>query len=207
MVVTFILWFAIVLFSIESFQAAKLTLKKKRQHLIVWKFTNITSNHHSHQVVTNALIRTQAKDQLHQQPLKSRFIANKFSNNLPNTILNSHTSNITPELTPESLPITENKLPPLTCTEQASYLNKTLSTLSILLQQVISQLYHQHVNQLLSSPLKQKENHDNIIEFKAEKPMSNTATMFQKVIANDLLVQTLTKDEKNKIDAQSQKST
>ena len=61
---------------------------------------------------------------------------------------------------------------------------------------MISQLYHQHVNQLLSSSLKQKENHDNIIEFKAEKPMSNTATMFQKVIANDLLVQTYNRTRK-----------
>ena len=34
-------------------------------------FTNITSNHHSDQVVTNALIRTQVKEELHQQPLKS----------------------------------------------------------------------------------------------------------------------------------------
>ena len=34
-------------------------------------FTNITSNHHSDQVVTNAPLRTRAKEQLHQQPLKS----------------------------------------------------------------------------------------------------------------------------------------
>ena len=34
-------------------------------------FTNITSNHHSDNTVTNALIRTQAKEQLHKQPLKS----------------------------------------------------------------------------------------------------------------------------------------
>ena len=34
-------------------------------------FTNITSNHHSDQGVINALIRTQVKEQLHKQPLKS----------------------------------------------------------------------------------------------------------------------------------------
>ena len=34
-------------------------------------FTNITSSHHSDQVVTNALIQTQAKEQLHHQPLKN----------------------------------------------------------------------------------------------------------------------------------------
>ena len=43
-------------------------------------------------------------------------------------------------------------------------------------------------------PIKTKRkpigNLENIIEFKAEKPMSNTATMLQKVIGNDLLVLT-----------------
>ena len=43
-------------------------------------FTNITSNHHSDQVVTNALIRTQAKEQLHQQPLKSSADEKIFKN-------------------------------------------------------------------------------------------------------------------------------
>ena len=43
-------------------------------------FTNITSNHHSDQVVTNALIRTQVKEQLHQQPLKSTANEKLFKN-------------------------------------------------------------------------------------------------------------------------------
>ena len=34
-------------------------------------FTNITSNHHSDQFVTNALTQTQAKEHLNQQPFKS----------------------------------------------------------------------------------------------------------------------------------------
>ena len=302
-------------------------------------FTNITSNHHSDQVVTNALIRTQAKEQLHQQPFKSsadeknfknlylplkellndtiipfawmkkyfsdfqtllqnisdylldktkwwveeefgiRFlniskcsnskkvnhfrsssikaeeeflkdcwqkcldnkgkliraykitlndrdvllktmdffsdqqvtqdVSNNFSNNLPNKTLNSHTSNITfenemcvaEELTPESSLIKENKFPPLTRTEQGSDLNKTLSTLSntsITTDFTISPPAHESTP---IKPIKTKRkpigNLENIIEFKAEKPMSNTATMLQKVIGNDLLVLTYDRAQKN----------
>ena len=43
-------------------------------------FTNITSNHHSDQVLTNALLRTQAREQLHQQPLKSSADGKIFKN-------------------------------------------------------------------------------------------------------------------------------
>ena len=43
-------------------------------------FTNITSNHHSDNTVPNALIRTQAKEQLHQQPLKSSTDEKIFKN-------------------------------------------------------------------------------------------------------------------------------
>ena len=129
-------------------------------------------------------------------------VSNRFSNNLPNTTLNRHTSNITfeskmcvkEELSPESSLIKENKFPPLTCTGQDSDLNKillTLSNTSITTDFTISPPAHESTS---IKPIKPKRksigNHENIIEFKAEKPMSNIATMLQKVIGNNLLVQT-----------------
>ena len=88
---------------------------------------------------------------------------------------------VTEELTPESSLIKENKFPPLTCTEQGSDLNKTLSTLSntsITTDFTISPPAHESTP---IKPIKTKrksiDNLENIIEFKAEKPMSNTAAM------------------------------
>ena len=125
-------------------------------------------------------------------------VSNKFSNNLPNTTLNSHTSNITFEnkmcvtekLSPESSLIRENKFPLLTCTRQDSDLNKTLLTLSTA-DFIISPPPNESTPIKSVKPKKKSiGNHENIIEFKVEKPISNTAAMLQKVIGNDLVVQT-----------------
>ena len=127
-------------------------------------------------------------------------VSNKFSNNLPNTTLNSHTNItfenkmcVTEELSPESSLIKENKFPPSTCSGQDSDLNKTLLTLSntyITTDFTISPPADE------STPIKTIKpnrksigNHENIIEFNTEKPMSNTATMLKKIIGNDLLEQ------------------
>ena len=98
------------------------------------------------------------------------------------------------KLIPESSLIKDNKFPQLTCTGQDSDLNKTLLTLSstsITTDFTISPPANESTS-IKSIKPKRKPigNHEYIIEFKVEKPMSNTATMLLKVIGNDLLVQT-----------------
>ena len=99
---------------------------------------------------------------------------------------------VTEELTPESSLIKENKFLPLICTGQGSDLNKILLTLSnttITTDLAISPPAHESTP---INPIKTKRKLigklENITEFKAEKLMSNTATMLQEVIGNDLLV-------------------
>ena len=68
------------------------TEKEETRFNSLTTFTNITSNDHSDQVVTNALIRTPAKEQLQQQPPKSRADEKIFKNlYLPLNELLNHT--------------------------------------------------------------------------------------------------------------------
>ena len=84
--------------------------------------------------------------------------------------------------------IKENKFSPLTCTGQDSDQSKTLlalSNISITTDFTISPSANESTPiKPIKPKIKPIGNHENVIEFKGEKPMSNTATMLQKVIGS-----------------------